>query len=607
MRERGPHSLTIRGTFTGRSHDITAMMTHTTRLGFHSVSVEPCMLPRHHPYAIRLEDVPEIRKAYNQTARAYLELLTGGNIFEFFHLFLVMRKVEAPNPEFTQCGAARGYVAVSPLGEIYPCHVLVNVDQYRLGDVFTGELDENIQRVFQAANVQGKEKCRQCWARYFCGGGCHANAIKYGEGIFDPYEVECSLFKHRLELGMWLYLVLAKEYPHVLEKLFRRQDGTDRLADSSDCAVTPASSIYKESNLAEAVTGSASQEAKDSLRDKLEEQGLLLSPAEYHQYQQRYFELGGQTPRIVLNRALESINPYLVSLPQEVFRRLIRPATFGYLESKAIHRLCGGGADFAEKVAETGALFLAWVCYIDELRDRAPDAYQSLTCLVDDQFLLRLVDDKKQEILADMARDVDPRVLLCVTLWQAYLQGSRQLHALSRRQGVWEEFINLVLAAYHHESLIRELKMPLFTEEIWPAIRTRSSSLSWVNFLISLLAPDTRLELYSPKLKESVLKLGDSLKIVDDIVDLADDLSNRKWNYVLIRAHQQDASFFAGMDDGKTDAELIQSLVDRGTVAGSALDACYSFRQAMSELDCMGLRDDDFEVYLKMLISSWFR
>ncbi|MCK5605880.1 SPASM domain-containing protein, partial [Candidatus Pacearchaeota archaeon] len=179
---RDPYGITIRGTFTGNSHKIGAMMMHPVKLGFRRISVEPCMLPDSHEYAIRLEDVPKIKKAYDAAAKVYLKNLIKGNLFEFFHFFTVMDSVCSPIPQFTQCGAARGYVAVSPTGDIFPCHGLINIDKYKLGTVFNGGVNRDIQKTFHSANVQGKEKCKDCWAKYFCGGGCHAHAIKYGNG-----------------------------------------------------------------------------------------------------------------------------------------------------------------------------------------------------------------------------------------------------------------------------------------------------------------------------------------------------------------------------------------------------------------------------------------
>lgn len=246
LKTRNPYGITIRGTFTGRSHKIGAMMMHPVKFGFRRISVEPCMLPFEHKYAIRIEDVPKIKKSYNEAAKIYLKNLSKGNLFEFFHFYSVMDGVYSPIPQFTQCGASRGYVGISPTGDIYPCHGLVNIEGYKLGNVFNGDINRNVQKEFHSANVQGKEKCKKCWAKYFCGGGCHAHAIKYGDGIFEPYEVECELFKHRLELGMWIYTDLAKNQPELLEKLFN--DGrkiSKKISDSTDCPESKSFEIKK--------------------------------------------------------------------------------------------------------------------------------------------------------------------------------------------------------------------------------------------------------------------------------------------------------------------------------------------------------------------------
>lgn len=246
LETRNPYGITIRGTFTGKSHKISDMIMHPVKLGFRRISVEPCMLPPDHEYAIRLEDIPKIKKSYDEVAKTYLKNLSKGNLFEFFHFFSIMDSIYSPIPQLTQCGASRGYVGISPTGDIYPCHSLIHIDEYKLGNVFDGDVNRDVQKTFHSANVQGKEKCKTCWAKYFCGGGCHAHAIKYGNGIFEPYEVECSLFKHRLELAMWIYTVLAKENPEVLEKLFN--DGrkiSNKILESTDCPEDTPSELKK--------------------------------------------------------------------------------------------------------------------------------------------------------------------------------------------------------------------------------------------------------------------------------------------------------------------------------------------------------------------------
>jgi uncharacterized protein len=246
LETRDPYGITIRGTFTGSSHKIGKMMMHPVKFGFRRISVEPCMLPHDHKHAIKPKDVPRIKKSYNEAAKTYLKNLSEGNLFEFFHFFNVMDGITYPSTQYTQCGASRGYVGISPTGDIYPCHGLINTEGYKIGNVHNGVFNKDIQKEFHSANVQGKEKCKSCWARYFCGGGCHAHAIKYGEGIFEPYDIECQLYKHRLKLGMWIYTTLAKDRPEVLEKLFH--DGrkiSKKTSESTDCIDDSSSEIKK--------------------------------------------------------------------------------------------------------------------------------------------------------------------------------------------------------------------------------------------------------------------------------------------------------------------------------------------------------------------------
>lgn len=297
-----------------------------------------------------------------------------------------------------------------------------------------------------------------------------------------------------------------------------------------------------------------------------------------------------------------------VDVPSEVFNRLLRPITFGYLEAKAIHSLCRGESSFSEKMGEIGGIYVAWVSYFDELCDSSPDAVQYLKNNIDKKSLSSAINDaspNKNIFLRDLSKDVDSQIIPLFLLWQTYIHESKNLYDSSKRKDVWEDFVNTISTQYIQEIDCIEAKIPEFQPDIWQMIRNRSSSPLWVNFLIGFLSIDTNLNLYSSKLKNSILKLGEVAKIVDDITDLTDDLSNRRWNYVLIKAHQRDPKIFDNIE--RNNLKIIQWIVDEGVVAESIDDACISFQSAMNDLKKMGLFNRDFEQHMRLFLSNWFK
>ena len=123
------------------------------------------------------------------------------------------------------CGAGQEYFAVTPEGDLYPCHQFVGREQYKLGTVFEGVTNTKLPEEFREAHVLNKPACRQCWARYYCSGGCHANAEQFTGDIHKPYELGCELQKKRLECAVWIQALLtAESYQWDEEKKFHNFD-----------------------------------------------------------------------------------------------------------------------------------------------------------------------------------------------------------------------------------------------------------------------------------------------------------------------------------------------------------------------------------------------
>ena len=218
----GQENIFVRGTFTNRCYNIEEIVMDIVQLGFRNISVQPCILPENHEYAITLNDLPKIEKEYNHFAQAYLNSLLNGNYFYFYPFFSVIEKLYSHTPSLTPCNAGRSLLAVSTEGDIYPCHELVGSEKLKIGEVNNLVTDEHRERALKSIHIKDKEQCRDCWARYLCGGTCLAHSIKYTDNILTPYEIKCKLTKHRLRLGIWLYSELISKYPNVLKNLLNR-------------------------------------------------------------------------------------------------------------------------------------------------------------------------------------------------------------------------------------------------------------------------------------------------------------------------------------------------------------------------------------------------
>lgn len=209
----------LRATFTNSHLHFTDQVFHLAGLGFQDISVEPCV--SNDPYlGIRWADLPVLKAEYTDFAERYLEKIRAGQRFSFFHFRVMLDQTMRGTQRLTQCGAGNGYLAVSARGKLYPCHRLVGLEQYQIGSVDEGITQPERQELFTSAHVNSKSLCRQCWARYICGGGCHACAIQFNGSISMPYELECELVKHRIELGAYLYSELSNNQQEQLSILY---------------------------------------------------------------------------------------------------------------------------------------------------------------------------------------------------------------------------------------------------------------------------------------------------------------------------------------------------------------------------------------------------
>ncbi len=199
-----------RGTFTRRNLDFSNDIMHLIDLGFNSVSVEPVVLPYSHPLAIQKEDLPIIFAEYEKLAYLLLQRAKKGEDINFFHFMIDLEKGPCFNKRMTGCGAGCEYLAVSPEGDIYPCHQFVG-SKYKMGNVKNGIEKPEIAKEFAHNTLCQKASCKTCPAKYYCGGGCAANAYNFTKSICGVYEIGCEMLKKRLELSLALY-ALKKDY-----------------------------------------------------------------------------------------------------------------------------------------------------------------------------------------------------------------------------------------------------------------------------------------------------------------------------------------------------------------------------------------------------------
>ncbi|MDR1204028.1 MAG: thioether cross-link-forming SCIFF peptide maturase [Peptococcaceae bacterium] len=198
----------LRGTFTRYNLDFCRDAAHLLEEGFDIISIEPVVTGGGAPYALKIEDIPAIREEYEKLTRFWLEKYNAGEGFNFFHFNVDLNQGPCLPKRLSGCGAGREYMAVAPDGVLYPCHQFVGAEEFQIGNVFQGIQREDIGETFQKNHVLNKPACRGCWARFYCGGGCHANAWHQNGALSQPYEIGCLLERKRLECALFLQVML---------------------------------------------------------------------------------------------------------------------------------------------------------------------------------------------------------------------------------------------------------------------------------------------------------------------------------------------------------------------------------------------------------------
>lgn len=208
---RGDRDYYVRGTFTRHNLDFSKDVTEFADLGFRSMSIEPVVAAPEEEYAIREEDLPQIMEEYDRLAEEYIKRKKEGRGFNFFHFNIDLNQGPCVAKRLSGCGSGTEYLAVTPWGDLYPCHQFVGQEEFLLGNVDTGVTNERIRDEFKLCNVYAKDKCRNCFARFYCSGGCAANSYNFHGSITDAYDIGCAMQKKRIECAIMIKAALAED------------------------------------------------------------------------------------------------------------------------------------------------------------------------------------------------------------------------------------------------------------------------------------------------------------------------------------------------------------------------------------------------------------
>ena len=211
VERRGGKDYYVRGTFTHNNVDFTNDIIHMADLGFSELSMEPVVCPPDDPYALTNEDMPKIFEQYELLAKEMIKRKKEGRPFTFYHYMLDLKNGPCIYKRITGCGSGTEYMAVTPWGELYPCHQFVGDEKYSLGDIWNGVKNTAIQDEFRSCNAYSRPECKDCWARLYCSGGCAANSYHATGSISGVYKYGCELFKKRIECAVMMKVAEAED------------------------------------------------------------------------------------------------------------------------------------------------------------------------------------------------------------------------------------------------------------------------------------------------------------------------------------------------------------------------------------------------------------
>ena len=211
VQKRGDKGYYIRGTFTHNNVDFTNDIFHMADLGFTELSMEPVVCKPDDPYALTEDDLPKLFEQYEILACEMLKREKQGNGFTFYHYMIDLKAGPCIYKRISGCGSGTEYMAVTPWGELFPCHQFVGDEKYSLGNIWDGVTNKEAQNEFKLCNAYSREECRDCWAKLYCSGGCAANSYHAAGSITGVYEYGCKLFKKRIECAVMMQAAKASK------------------------------------------------------------------------------------------------------------------------------------------------------------------------------------------------------------------------------------------------------------------------------------------------------------------------------------------------------------------------------------------------------------
>lgn len=207
--QQPPAGYYIRGTFTRHNLDFSQDVMHMAELGFKDVSVEPVVAGNDTDYAFKPEDLPILMEQYEKLTRLLWQRREAGQPINFFHFNIDLSGGPCLPKRLSGCGAGYEYLAVTPEGDLYPCHQFVGNSDFLLGTVKDGIHNQELIENFRQAHIYNKPECVGCWAKFYCSGGCHANAWSFNKDLLRPYNLGCQLARKRFECAIYLQVKQA--------------------------------------------------------------------------------------------------------------------------------------------------------------------------------------------------------------------------------------------------------------------------------------------------------------------------------------------------------------------------------------------------------------
>ena len=211
VKRRGGKNYYMRGTFTHKNVDFTNDIFHMADLGFTELSMEPVVCSPEDASALTQEDLPVLFDQYEILAKEMIKRKKEGNGFTFYHYMLDLTHGPCIYKRISGCGSGTEYMAVTPTGDLYPCHQFVGDTKYLLGNIWDGVTNKEIQNEFKLCNAYARPECNDCWAKLYCSGGCAANSYHASGKITGIYEYGCELFKKRIECAVMIQVAESEE------------------------------------------------------------------------------------------------------------------------------------------------------------------------------------------------------------------------------------------------------------------------------------------------------------------------------------------------------------------------------------------------------------